>query len=77
MDDGDSATKALECGAMREIAFTAKPDVAGFPSDRSADDLVYGAIMEFRQDDFDWMLFCVLEDAGRYVHLALYAHRAS
>jgi hypothetical protein len=73
MDDGDSAAKALELyGSLREIAFATTPDMASLPPGRSSEDIVYGAIMEFRQDDFDWTVFCALENAGRYVHLALY-----
>jgi hypothetical protein len=74
MNDGDAAARTQELyESLRDIAFAAKPEVAGFPKDGARDDFVYGAIMEFRQGDFFWTVFCVLEEAGRHVHLGLYS----
>lgn len=71
----DPATARDLYQSMRGNALSATPASAGFETGTLAEDVAYGGLMEFRADDtidLDVTLFCLLEERGKYVHVALY-----
>jgi hypothetical protein len=59
-------------GELRDIALATTPSKSGFLPGSLGRDIAYGGLMEFEVDEIFVTLFCVLETAGRYVHVAFY-----